>query len=215
MNILGARLESLFDFEVAAAQAEPKLVPDLLYPEELELIARFAPVRQAEFATARVCARRALGKLGVAPTPLLPNDDRSPRWPSGIVGSITHCRSCCAVVVARASNTRGLGIDAEENAPLERDLEARVCTTGERRWLEPFRDDERGLLGKVIFSAKEALYKCQYPLTHTYLDFHDVELRVDLGTATFSAVAPPPLVARARGRFVRTPGFIVTAASIV
>ncbi len=61
-----------------------------LFPEEQAYIAEAVEKRQVEFSTARVLARRALYELGVSPQSLCPNDDRSPRWPAGIIGSITH-----------------------------------------------------------------------------------------------------------------------------
>jgi len=41
-------------------------------------------------------------------------------------------------------------------------------------------------MGKILFSAKEAVYKCQYPITTQFLGFHAV--RVELGDGSFHAV---------------------------
>ncbi len=43
-----------------------------------------------------------------------------------------------------------------------------------------------GVTGKILFSAKEAVYKCQYPLSNQFLGFHAVE--VELGEDSFQAV---------------------------
>src|SRR5437763_335927 len=99
---------ALFDGFVVTAQAVPTALDGQLYPEERACIARAVPKRRAEFATGRVCARQALERLGVAVGPLLPHPDRSPAWPPGIVGSISHTDGYCAVAVAEA--TRALGI---------------------------------------------------------------------------------------------------------
>ena len=42
------------------------------------------------------------------------------------------------------------------------------------------------IMGKILFSAKEAVYKCQYPLTTQFLGFHAVV--VDVGEEEFRAV---------------------------
>jgi 4'-phosphopantetheinyl transferase EntD len=213
-------LASLFGFEVAVAQAVPSIVDDRLYDEELAYVARAIPRRRAEFGTARVCARRALAALGVGPCSLVPRPDRSPRWPHGVVGSISHTDGYCAVVVARSSQTSGLGLDVERESPLHVDLVDTVCTPTERRWLAQWGGDQRGRMATLVFSAKEAFYKCQHPTTRGFLDFHEVELRIDLDGATFSVVrvhrsgAAWRAVERARGRLLRTAGFIVTAATL-
>src|SRR5262249_40222461 len=148
-------------------QMRPRFIPSLLHPEELAAISNAVPKRQAEFATARVCARDALRRLGVAAGALVPYPDRSPRWPDGVVGSITHTEDQCAVVVCRSTEVRGLGLDIEQDTPLSPELLALICTKNERQRIAE--DPER--LGKLFFSAKEAFYKCQYPITKTVLDF--------------------------------------------
>ena len=37
-------------------------------------------------------------------------------------------------------------------------------------------------MGKILFSAKESVYKCQYPITTQFLGFHAVELEMDDGS---------------------------------
>ncbi|WP_423832395.1 hypothetical protein [Streptomyces manipurensis] len=69
--------------------------------------------RRAQFATARACARRALAGLGREPVALLPGPGGAPQWPSGVVGSITHCEGYRAAVAAPAGVVAALGIDAE------------------------------------------------------------------------------------------------------
>jgi 4'-phosphopantetheinyl transferase EntD len=154
---------------------------------------------------------------------LVPNADRSPWWPPGVVGSITHSGDLCAVVVTHASRARGLGLDIEVDAPLDRAIEPLVATPAELAWLASQGDEARGWLGKLLFSAKEAFYKCQYPATQTFLEFHDVELRIDAvdagsGAFTVYSVArdggPWPWVAGARGRWLRADGFLAAGATL-
>ncbi|MGW7821409.1 4'-phosphopantetheinyl transferase family protein [Streptomyces puniciscabiei] len=71
-----------------------------LYPQETAHLRHALPKRRREFATARVCARRALQALGLPPAPIPPGSNGAPQWPAGVVGSITHRRRYCAAAVA-------------------------------------------------------------------------------------------------------------------
>ncbi|MCP4445395.1 MAG: 4'-phosphopantetheinyl transferase superfamily protein [Myxococcales bacterium] len=189
---------------------------DELFPEERELITKAVDRRRAEFAAARVLARRAMGQLGVKPEPLLRYDDRAPRWPEGIVGTITHTKGYCAVALASANTIRSVGIDAELADPLGTDIINRICGESELRWLDTQPSEDRGRLAKLIFSAKEAFYKCQYPITQTFLGFRDVELEFDLANEEFRVAvlrkltSPDSSVREARGRYRVSPELIQT-----
>src|SRR5690242_8343874 len=99
-------LPAIFDEPVATAELDP-FVTELPEPDSAEgqLLGRAAPERQLEFRAGRHCARLAMGLLGAA-GPVLRAPDRSPVWPSGIVGSIAHTRTrnrgFCGAAVARA-----------------------------------------------------------------------------------------------------------------
>ena len=160
---------------------------DELFPEERALVAHAAPSRQQEFATGRVCAREVLARAGIVGFPLLRNDDRTPVWPEGIVGSISHTREACVVAVARRRDVLGIGLDVEEEESLEPDLWPIVCTGTELQWLANRASSERGRLAKAIFSAKECTYKCLYPVIGIPLEFDDVEIDLDLESRRFRA----------------------------
>ena len=197
------------------------LVSEQLYPEERQYIERAVEARRAQFGTARVSARRALARLGVAPCALVPNLDRSPRWPPGITGSIAHTERHCAVVLTDAHGIAAIGLDFESDAPLRAGVEDVVCTESEQSWLESF--DRRAMtwLGALVFSAKEAFYKCQYSVTQTMLDFKDVELTFDLEAGRFAVanlragVPQRSRVLRIEGRACRAPELVVTTATLV
>jgi 4'-phosphopantetheinyl transferase EntD len=216
----GQDVKALFACEVAVAQGVPALVDDCLYDEEREYIAEAVPRRRAEFGTARVCARRALAELGFASCSLAPYPDRSPRWPEGAIGSISHTAGICLVAVALSSRASGIGLDVECDGDLDRELEAMICTPAERRWLDQWMGEERGRMAKLVFSAKEAFYKCQYPTTRSILDFLEVELHIDPDAGRFTVArvhrigAPWRFIEGARGRLLRTEGIIVTAATL-
>jgi 4'-phosphopantetheinyl transferase EntD len=172
-------IAQLFDCPVVTAEATPSDVDEFLFPEELAYLQHALPKRRFEFGTARQCARRALAALGVAPTALLPRRDRAPAWPDGIVGSISHTDDYCAVAVALSPPLRSIGLDVEMLQAVESRLIPVILTTREIAVVEAQPEARRDALIVLHFSAKEAYYKCQYPVTEQFLHFHDVELVFD------------------------------------
>ncbi len=155
-----------------------------LLPEEEPMVTRAIDRRRREVAAGRSCARRALTLLGAAPIALPADPDRVPRWPDDVVGTITHTRGFCAAAVAWKRDLRGLGLDAERAIAASRGEVMRlVATAAEARWLADLDEAQQALGSALIFSAKEALYKCQFPLTRQMLDFPDVELALEPGQA--------------------------------
>lgn len=183
------------------AQAIRVLVPDLvacsagsidgapyeLYAEEHAAVADAVPVRRAEFAAGRFHARSALGLLGHPSVPIPVRMDRSPVWPSGFVGSISHTRQYCAAVAVRCDSCASIGLDMEVAKPLPQDLLRMVQRSDET-------DVPRhGLpLGKLLFVLKEAAYKAWYPLAGEILDFHDMRIWTDPTQPTFRAKVVRP-----------------------
>jgi len=168
-------LEKLYE-EDGASVAELREPGDaaLLYPEEAECCHGFAAVRRAEFAAGRLCARRALSELGYTAFPLLVNSDRTPRWPAGVVGSISHTNGFCGAVVAETNRFRGIGVDVEIAGRVTPDMWPELFTDGERAVLERLTPEARTAVAAIAFSAKESFYKCQFPATGSWVDFHDV-----------------------------------------
>lgn len=162
--------------------------PPELFPEEEELIRDAAAGRRHEFAWGRTCARRALGRLGVAPGPITRDNARKPIWPASVVGSISHCRDHCVAAVAPADRWSAIGIDIE---PIGRPLEAGVIRVfagpQERAWLANV--DLPGA-ERIVFSAKESVYKAWYAMTARWLDFADVVITVDLTARRFAIAMP-------------------------
>lgn len=162
-----------------------------LLPEERVLCARAVEKRKREVAAGRVLARRALAELGIPEAPLMRNADRSPMWPAGVVGSISHSTSLCVVAVGLARDVELIGVDVEEKTPLDPALFNMVMVPNEARWLAGQPVYEQGELAKLIFSAKECVYKAQYTRTKKMLDFKDVELAIDRAAQTFEASVLP------------------------
>lgn len=159
--------------------------------EEEAAIARAVDARRRAFTTARHCARESLGVLGIGPVPIPRGERGCPGWPQGIVGSITHCAGYRAAAVARTTTAAAVGIDAEPSGALPDGVLRRVASAAEREHVaELGRLDPGVSWDRLIFSAKEAIYKALYPLTRLDLGFADASVTFTPGT--FLAVVRPP-----------------------
>ncbi len=186
-----------------------------LLPVEAAAVANAVPVRRAEFTTVRVCARRALARLGLPPVPLPPGGNRAPVWPEGIVGSMTHCAGYRAAAVARADRILALGIDAEPHEPLPDGVLDLVASPAEQEHLTAAsRDHPDRHWDRILFSAKESVYKAWYPHAQRWLGFEDVDLVLSPhGTFTARFLVPAPLPGLT-GRWSVSDGLVVTAITL-
>ncbi len=216
--------DQIFDPEIRPAirvvTGDPRIERSPGLPDEETALKRASEGRRREFRTGRALAREAMGALGIAPAAIPAADDRSPIWPEGIVGSVTHCDDLCAAAVARkADGILSIGLDVEPAEPLDPDLIPEICVDEERRWLATLPASRRGLFARTVFSAKECAYKCQYPLSHTLLDFHAMRISIDISRGSFEAsfnrdVAPFRTGDTLPGRFAIDSCHIVTATAL-
>lgn len=178
-------IASLFPVGVVTEEIDPHSVKGCLYPEEEIFVRNAVAKRRMEFRAGRVCARRALSRLGIRDFPIVTNEDRTPAWPPGIVGSITHAEGYCGAAVARTGEFESIGLDAECVGKLDRDNWDHICTNRELSWIEslPVTDQEQCVA--LIFSAKESFYKLQYTLRREWLGFHDIAISPVKGSAEF------------------------------
>ena len=167
-------MASLFPPCAVAAELREPGDPALLLPDEAVYLGRAVPKRVGEFAAGRLCARRALAEFGIIGFPLRVAADRQAVWPHSMVGSITHTEGFCAAVVAKRAHIAALGLDTELVGRVNLEIWPRICGPGEIAWIESLPAVAQAAAAALIFSAKEAFYKCQYPLTRRILDFHDV-----------------------------------------
>ena len=211
--------ERLFDSRVRVV-AGP--ISDLgsasLTQAEVVAIAGAGEKRRREFATGRLLARQVLAEFGQDCCEVPAGHDRAPIWPEGFVGSISHTDSLCAVAVAQSSSgIAGIGLDIEEARPLPSELRDEIMDHQERERL-PFVDvNGVDLAAMILFSAKEAAYKCQYRLSEQFLEFSDLSVSVRLEDNTFAArfnrsVGPFAIDDCLEGRWQIVDGHIATAA---
>ncbi|MFY1679505.1 MULTISPECIES: 4'-phosphopantetheinyl transferase family protein [unclassified Streptomyces] len=181
-----------------------------LHPEEEPLVARAVAKRRREFTVVRSCARRAMLRLGVPAQPVLTGERGAPLWPKGLLGSMTHCDGYCAAALVRDTDLASVGIDAEPAAALPDGVLDAVALPSERDRLRRLAEERPHVpWDRLLFSAKESVYKAWFPLTGAWLDFDEADIefttgpdRVDRGALRASLLVPGPRVGRDRlGRF--------------
>ncbi|WP_435244074.1 4'-phosphopantetheinyl transferase family protein [Streptomyces sioyaensis] len=213
-------IDKLLPPPVVTAEAFQDAPVSQMFPEEWALVAEAVPKRQKEFGTVRGCARSALAELGIAPAPLLPGPRREPQWPAGIVGAMTHCNGYRAAAVARSAEVRTIGLDAEPHLPVnDPGVVDLVTLPSERPQLARLAAAQPEVCwDRLIFSAKESVYKAWYPLTRRWLDFQEAHLTLDPTNATFTArlLVPGPVIdgrelTEFSGRWLIGAGLVVTA----
>lgn len=213
-----ALVRPLFGADVALAVCNPLTTPPAAFATEQACLSPNAVAkRHREFAAGRAAAHTAMEDLGWAAQPILVGKKRAPVWPAGLTGSITHTHSCAMAAVALCGDVQALGIDVEEDTPLADTLLPAICSEREQAWLR--QQCNPGQLAKVIFSAKEAAYKCQYTLSQRFFGFDGMELELDLTQGQYQArltAEQPPFAQGATfdGRFAIGAGVIVTTAEL-
>ncbi|MFE8955791.1 4'-phosphopantetheinyl transferase [Streptomyces althioticus] len=190
-------IEELLPPTVAAAEAYGDEGVDApLFPEEAALLTRAVAKRRREFTAARFCARRAMEKLGVPAAPVVSGERGAPVWPGGLAGSMTHCEGYCAAALVRADDLASLGIDAEPHAPLPEGVLTTIALPREAARVDRLLEERPDVhWDRLLFSAKESVYKAWYPLTHRWLDFSEADIAVqEDGTFHAALLVPGPVV---------------------
>ena len=143
------------------------------------------------FQPVRHCAQRAMGELGLPPAAILPGEHREPSWPPGVVGSLTHCTGYRAAAVAHQRDVVTVGIDSEPHEPLPPDVAGAIALDEELVGLtELTAADSAVCWDRVLFCAKETVYKAWFPLTHRWLGFEQASITIN-----------PPMIGHSDGTF--------------
>jgi 4'-phosphopantetheinyl transferase EntD len=186
-----------------------------LLDEEQSALGPVVPHRKLEFTAGRTCAREALGKMGIGRFPILRGLNRAPRWPSGVIGSITHCHNYCAAAVASQGSLLTLGIDAEPDEPLPEGVLAMISHPDEALQVEECRLATPANWDRVLFSAKESIYKAWFPVTGSWLAFGDarVHLHPEAGSFDVEILAQSPWNSSLKliGTFLVDRGLVLTS----
>jgi len=215
-------IEEILPLEVASAEAFDDAGPATLFPEEEAVVSRAVAKRRGEFATGRACARAALARLGFPPAPILPGPRRAPQWPPGVAGSITHCDGYRAAAVALVRDVASVGVDAEPNDALPAGVLDHISLAQERAWLPGLAGAAPGVsFDRLLFCAKESVYKAWFPLTGRWLGFEQAEVTIEPEAGTFRAelLEPGPVLGGCpltsfTGRWLARDGLLLTAIAV-
>ncbi|MEV4295346.1 4'-phosphopantetheinyl transferase family protein [Microbispora rosea] len=211
-------IDAILPSWVASAEKFGDAPEETLFPEERPFISRAVDRRRREFVTGRHCARLALARIGVTPAPIPRGERGAPVWPAGTVGSITHCSGYRAAAVAPADVARAVGIDAEPHEPLPDEVLPTIASPGEIAALRVMGEaDDAVCWDRILFSAKESVYKVWFPLTGRWLDFSEAVVDIE-PSGTFRArllVADPAIGTNdLPGRWTVSDGHIATSIAL-
>jgi 4'-phosphopantetheinyl transferase EntD len=216
------RTDGLFPAGVVVDGAAVGSLAGALAPEEEGAVARAVPGRREEFRTGRLCARRALARLGGPVSPLPVGPARAPIWPAGVVGTIAHAGGACLAAVAWRRAFAGIGLDLERAGAWDEALAESVLTPAEAARLRGHPTLVGVPAALAVFCAKESLYKAVQPGAGVLFGFQDVELVLEAAQAfrarpseaaapALSAVLERPLAA-VEGRLALRDGHLLAAA---
>ncbi|MEJ2866609.1 4'-phosphopantetheinyl transferase superfamily protein [Actinomycetospora sp. OC33-EN08] len=192
-----------------------------LHPDEEPAVAQAVATRRAEFTTGRACARAALAGLGAPAASVPVGEKRSPVWPDGVVGSITHTKGFRGAAVAWSAAVRSVGVDAEQHDVLPEGVLEAVSSPEERAVLAALAAQRPDVhWDRLLFSAKESVYKTWFPLTGRWLGFEEAVLTPGAdGTFHARLLVPGPVVDGTErtaftGRWTVSDGFVLTAIAL-
>jgi 4'-phosphopantetheinyl transferase EntD len=209
-------IHQLLPAGVAAAEEFRDRLDAMLFPAEAAQIQGAVEARRREFATGRHCARQALAELGFPPAPLLSGRHREPLWPEGVIGSITHCAGYRAAAVAPDARLAAIGIDAEPDEQLPAGGFEAVATGDEAARITELLDAAPEVhWDRLLFCAKESIYKAWYPIAQRWLGFEDAVVTLDRAARTFTAeiLIPGPLT-HVAGHWLAGRGLLLTAVAL-
>jgi 4'-phosphopantetheinyl transferase EntD len=213
---LPLRIQSLFPDCVSTACCRIADAAGSVEPEEYSSIKHAVEARQQEFSAGRMCARQALKHLGCFAGPLRKLPNRSISWPDGIIGTVSHNEIWCGAAVARRCDVAGIGLDIETVTRIGEKLWRRIITIEERTWLDRQPVAESQQWAALIFSAKEALYKCIAALVPQRIGFMDAVIVPNLQEGVFEVHLKKPIAGympqelQLQGRFFFFAGAVFT-----
>jgi enterobactin synthetase component D len=164
-------------------------------PPELEAA---VAIRRTQFLAGRYCAAQAITRLcgGDASVTVGRGANGAPVWPDGLTGSITHTADFASAAVASRTNVRSLGIDTELIMATERARRIASAVLVASESPAANRAIDEAVWITLVFSAKESLFKCLYPIVGRHFDYSTVAVTsIDTKTGGFVAELQQTLTA--------------------
>ena len=163
----------------------------------------FSPQRKSEYSSGRRVAHEALKLLAGAPAAVTRNG-RLPEWPAGYRGTISHSIEIAIAMVASTSDCHGVGLDVVKKNAVSAKVGARIMLAEEI--VPPSSGFTDADWRAIVFSAKESVYKAVHPEIGEFLEFRDVEIKMNESDRSFTAATveegPSSSVVRAGIGFV-------------
>ena len=190
-----AALASLFQTAVVVQSCDITDFQSSLGPREREAARSMVQKRIAEFSSGRHCARLAAAQLALTPKQqtqicdIAIGSSRQPLWPEGVIGSITHDDARAIVVLSVDPTCAGVGIDLQSFAERQSmsELHGIIGSKTEVRaavdqlsrstaYTDVVQNEGLDTASAVVFSIKEAVFKCFFPIFGIWIDFTDVTI---------------------------------------
>lgn len=137
-----------------------------LATQEDSLAEGYSLNRRKEFTAGRTIAKDILTEMGVSQTPIMRDSHGCPIWPPSIVGSISHKKNLCGVLIGSEEVYKSVGFDIEITERLSSDIWLTFSTFDEIKQAEKLGIDN-SLFANMLFSSKEAVFKCLFPIHNT------------------------------------------------
>lgn len=150
----------------------------LLAEEQRSIVTKSLP-RRDQSGAARFVARQLLADRGMAEMAIGRAPSGAPVWPQPIIGSLAHDEEVAVAAIGWAADYRALGVDVEPAMGLPEEIRALVRHKADRT---P-ESAESALMDRLLFCAKEAVYKAVFPLDRVLLEYEDIITDLDNGTA--------------------------------
>lgn len=150
----------------------------LLLPEEAAMLPARRPAARRASGAARALVRHLLAAEGLAAAAIGRGPAGDPVWPAGFTGSIAHDDEVAVCAIARKADIPSLGIDIEPAEPLPDEIAALAVTPG-----DILAGTDPRLATRLLFSAKEAVYKAVYPLDGEVLEYEHIRIDLARGKA--------------------------------
>lgn len=172
---------------------DPNAPSTVTVPPELH---RATPERKRQYVAGRYCADYAIERL--RPSATRPAIGRGPagepQWPAGLTGSVTHTDGLASAAVARLTDVRSIGIDSEMRVDRWRAERIRLLVMLPEEHAVGGRAIDEATRVTLVFSAKESIFKCLYPVVGRRFYYEDALITsADLATGRFVAKLTTPL----------------------
>ena len=153
-----------------------------IHKEEERIVEFFnSKKRKNEFVLGRKVAHLALKKFELDSKPILRNiKTREPCWPKSVCGSITHSGNMAAAAVGKNKDISGVGIDLENlGREINFNISKYICVEEELNWLKKQKPEQANINLRIIFSAKESIFKCFFPISKEFIKFKDAVVEIN------------------------------------